>query len=131
MNNEIDLLTNPWHEVNRKRPLHVEWYQKSFYKDYSKEFALNPIGPGYSTYRDNYDVRKKANYNRYQELINKLANQSYGIVLDNDKLYVRKVIGGIMVNETKAKVIRKIVNLNKIRKFTLDEQLNYINNLFM
>lgn len=131
MNNEIDLLTNPWNEVNRKKPLHVEWYQKSFYKNYSKEFALNPLGPGYAIYRDNYDVHKKANYNRYKKLISKLANKSYGIVLDDDKLYVRKVVGGLLVDKTKAKVIRKIVNLNKIKKFTPDEQLNYINNLFM
>ncbi len=97
----------------KKKTIVVEWHSKNWLD-----------------HKGIFDRNKYQKYNSYKRLISALCKKSYGIVVSDDKLYVRKVVGGIMVDETRAKVIRKIVNINKIKKYSLQEQLSYIENLF-
>ena len=77
-----------------------------------------------------FDFKKYSAYNSNKRIINALAKKKYGVVLKDDTLYLKKVVGGLMVDETKAKTIKMSINLNVLKGKSLNEQLSYIENLF-
>jgi len=102
----------------RKGKMKGEYHQKSWYRDVT------------SWNTDNFDRQKYYAYNSQKQIINALAKKSYGIVLKDDILYLKKVVGGLMIDETKAKTIKKSIKLNVLKGKSLNEQLSYIENLF-
>jgi hypothetical protein len=102
----------------RKGVMQSEYYQKAWY------------GNGVYDYK-NFDSLKYAAYKSNKQIINALAKKNYGIVLKDDILYLKKVVGGLMVDETKAKTIKKSINLNVLKGKSLDDKISIIENLFI
>ena len=69
-------------------------------------------------------------YKTNNKLLNALAKKKYGVTIDESILTIKKVVGGLMVDETKAKTIKMSINLNVLKGKSLNEQLSYIKNLF-
>ena len=100
-------------EQEKKKLIVVEWHTKNWID-----------------HKGTFDSNKYKKYNTYKRLISALCKKSYGIVVLDDKMYLRKVVGGIINNGKKAIVIQKNVDLKKIKKYSLQEQLTFIDNLF-
>ena len=117
-------------ELNRKKPIHCEWYRKPWYKD-SNTWGDDGFIQGMSSFYNNtFDKKKFSAYKAKKDLINALSKQKYGIILENNHIHVKKVIGGKMVDGTKSKVKTIIVDLNKIKSNDITNQVKYIENLF-
>lgn len=90
-------------------------------------------GSVYQKSFEEYDQTDWARHKLYKtnnKLLNALAKKKYGVLLKDDTLYLKKVVGGLMVDETKAKTIKMSINLNVLKGKSLNEQLSYIENLF-
>ena len=96
----------------RKGVMQGSVYQKSFEEYDQTDWARHKV----------YKTNKK--------LLNTLAKRKYGTYIDESILTVKKVVGGLMVDETKAKTIKMSINLNVLKGKSLNEQLSYIENLF-
>ena len=79
---------------------------------------------------DQTDWARHKVYKTNKKLLNTLAKRKYGASIDESILTVKKVVGGLMVDETKAKTIKMSINLNVLKGKSLNEQLSYIENLF-
>lgn len=79
---------------------------------------------------DQTDWARHKVYKTNKKLLNTLAKRKYGAYIDESILTVKKVVGGLMVDETKAKTIKMSINLNVLKGKSLNEQLSYIENLF-
>ena len=79
---------------------------------------------------DQTDWARHKVYKTNNKLLNTLAKRKYGAYIDESILTVKKVVGGLMVDETKAKTIKMSINLNVLKGKSLNEQLSYIENLF-
>ena len=79
---------------------------------------------------DQTDWARHKVYNTNNKLLNALAKKKYGVTIDESILTIKKVLGGLMVDETKAKTIKMSINLNVLKGKSLNEQLSYIKNLF-
>ena len=97
----------------RKGKMQGSIYQKSF-DDY-----------------DSNDWAKHKNLKSRKEIINALAKKSYGLILVENILTIIKTIGGLLVDETKAKTIKKSINLNVLQGKSLDDKISIIENLFI
>ena len=97
----------------RKGKMQGTIYQKSF-NDY-----------------DSSDWAKHKNHKSRQKLINALAKKSYGLILVENMLTIKKTIGGLLVDETKAKTIKKSINLNVLQGKSLVDKISIIENLFI
>lgn len=100
-------------EEEKRKPLVVEWYRKSWTDN-----------------KGDFDRVKYQAYKAHNRLIAALSRKSYGIILDGNFLYIKRVLGGIMKNGKRAQLKEIVVNFNKIKQMPLQEQLNYIDNLF-
>ena len=103
----------------RKGVMQGEYYQKNWYRDIT---AWNT---------DTFDRQKYSAYKSNKQIINALAKKNYGIVLKDNILYLKKVVGGLMVDETKAKTIKKSINLNVLQGKSLNDKISIIENLFI
>lgn len=99
-------------EEEKRKPLVVEWYRKSWTDN-----------------KGDFDRVKYQAYKANNRLITALSRKSYGIILDGNFLYIKKVLGGIMKNGKRARLKEIVVNFNKIKSKPLKDQLNYIDNL--
>lgn len=99
-------------EEEKRKPLIVEWYRKSWTDN-----------------KGDFDRVKHQAYKAHNRLITALSRKSYGIILDGNFLYIKRVLGGIMKNGKRAQLKEIVVNLNKIKSKSLKEQLFYIDNL--
>ena len=79
---------------------------------------------------DQTDWARHKVYKTNKKLLNTLAIIKYGVYIDESILTVKKVVGGLMKDETKAKTIKMSINLNVLKGKSLNEQLSYIENLF-
>jgi hypothetical protein len=82
---------------------------------------------------DEYDQTDWARHKVYKtnkKLLNSLAKRKYGVSIDESILTIKKVVGGLMVDETKAKTIKKSINLNVLQGKSLDDKISIIENLF-
>ena len=79
---------------------------------------------------DQTDWARHKVYKTNNKLLNTLAKRKYGASIDESILNIKKVVGGLMVDETKAKTIKMSINLNVLKGKSLNEQLSYIENLF-
>jgi hypothetical protein len=102
-------------EQEKKRTYSGLWYQKNWYKDYDQYNALDPLGPGYSVNNQNFDSNKYRAYKKNSQIITALSKEKYGVVLKDNILYLKKVVGGLMIDETGK---------------SLNDQLSIIENLF-
>ena len=103
----------------RKGLMRGEYYQKNWYRDIT----------AWDT--DNFDWKKHSAYKSHRLLIKALAKKKYGIVLKDNILYLKKVVGGLLVDETKAKTIKKSINLNVLQGKSLVDKISIIENLFI
>jgi hypothetical protein len=99
-------------EYNQKKNITIEWFEKSWYNN------------------NQFDSAKYKAYNKYKRLFSALSKLKYGIVLKDDILYLKKVVGGVMIDESKAKTIKKSINMNVLQGKSLNDQLSIIENLF-
>lgn len=112
----------------KKGHLNVEYYQKAWYKDdYNPH---DPMDVWYNNKFPGYDWKKHKAYKAKSLIINALAKEKYGLVLKDDILYLKKVVGGLMVDETKARTLKAKVKLSDLKDKSLKEQLTIIENLF-
>lgn len=102
----------------RKGVMQAEYYQKNWYRDITQWNTSTFDREKYSAYKSN------------SRIINALAKEKYGIVLKDDILYLKKVVGGLMVDETKARTLKAKVKLSDLKNKSLKEQLTIIENLF-
>lgn len=100
-------------EEEKRKPLVVEWYRKNWTDN-----------------KGDFNRVKYQAYKVHNRLITALSRKSYGIILDGNFLYIKRVLGGIMKNGKRAQLKEIVVNFNKIKQMPLQEQLNYIDNLF-
>jgi hypothetical protein len=127
---KVEFHSENWNQEQKKKPIHCEWYRKPWYKDPLRCELGDPI-PGSNSYHDEtFDKRKYSAYKAKKRLLTKLCKLKYGLILDKNFIYVSKVIGGKMVDGTKAKVKTIVVNLNKINSTYIPDQVKYIENLF-
>ena len=75
-----------------------------------------------------WSVHRKTKSNK--KLIKNLCKKKYGVTIDLVNLTIKKVVGGLMVDETKAKTVIVQVDLEYLKNKSLDEQLTIIENLF-
>ena len=101
----------------RKGVMQAEYYQKAWYSDSVFDYK-------------NFDRKKHYEYKKNSRIINALAKEKYGLVLKDDILYLKKVVGGLMVDETKARTLKAKVKLSDLKDKSLKEQLTIIENLF-
>jgi hypothetical protein len=101
----------------RKGVMQGEYYQKAWYSDNVVDYK-------------NFDSKKYSAYKSNKGIINALAKEKYGIVLKDDILYLKKVVGGLMVDETKARTLKAKVKLSDLKNKSLKEQLTIVENLF-
>ena len=101
----------------RKGVLQGEYYRKPFYSD--NVFDSN-----------NFDKKKHYEYKKNSRIINAISKEKYGLILKDDILYVKKVVGGLMVDESKARTLKAKVKLSDLNNKSLKEQLTIIENLF-
>jgi len=99
-------------EEEKRKPIVVKWHRKSW-----------------TDINGNFDRVKYMAYKSHNRIITALSRKKYGVILSGNFLYIKKVVGGIMINGEKAKTIEIVVNFNKIRSKSLSEQLIYIDNL--
>ena len=112
----------------RKGVMQAEYYQKSWYKD-----DFNPhdqMDVWYNNKFPGYDWKKHKAYKLWSDIINPLAKEKYGLVLKDDILYLKKVVGGLMVDETKARTLKAKVKISNLKDKSLKEKLTIIENLF-
>jgi hypothetical protein len=79
---------------------------------------------------DQLDWARHKGYKTNKKLLNSLAKRKYGVSIDESILTIKKVVGGLMTDETKAKTIKKSINLNVLQGKSLNDQLSIIENLF-
>ncbi len=101
----------------RKGVLQGEYYQKPFYSDFVHDYK-------------NFDKHKHYQYKKNSRIINALAKEKYGVVLKDNILYLKKVVGGLMVDETKARTLKAKDKLSDLKNKSLKEQLTIVENLF-
>ena len=110
---KVEFHTKKWHEEQRKKPpINAEWYKKQW-----------------TDTEGNFDRYKYQSYKAHNRLLSALCRKKYGIILADNFIYIKKVIGGIMVDGTRARVKTIVVNFSKIKTKMLQDQLNYIDNL--
>ena len=80
---------------------------------------------------DQTDWAKHKVYKTNNKLLNSLAKMKYGVTIDESILNIKKVVGGLMVDETKAKTIKKSINLNVLKGKSLNDKISIIENLFI
>ena len=102
----------------RKGKMRGEYYEKAWF------------GDGIFDY-NNFDTKKHSAYKSNRLIIKALAKKKYGIVLKDNILYIKKVVGGLLVDETKAKTIKKSINLNVLQGKSLNDKISIIENLFI
>ena len=100
-------------EEEKRKPLVVEWYRKNWTDN-----------------KGDFDRVRYQAYKAHNRLITALSRKSYGIILDGNFFYIKRVSGGIMKNGKRAQLKEIVVNFNKIKSKSLKDQLNYIDNLF-
>ena len=96
----------------RKGVMQGTFYQKSFEEYNQTDWSRHKV------------------LNSNKKLINSLAKKSYGVTIESSILTIKKRIGGLMIDETKAKTIQKTINLNVLEGKSHKQQLSYIDNLF-
>jgi len=100
-------------EEEKRKPIVVEWHRKSW-----------------TDINGNFDRVKYMAYKSHNRIITALSRKKYGVILSGNFLYIKKVVGGIMVDETKARTLKAKVKLSDLKDKSLKEQLTIIENLF-
>jgi hypothetical protein len=100
-------------EEEKRKPIVVEWHRKSW-----------------TDINGKFDRVKYMAYKSHNRIITALSRKKYGVILSGNFLYIKKVVGGIMVDETKARTLKAKVKLSDLKDKSLKEQLTIIENLF-
>ena len=102
----------------RKGKMQGEYHEKAWFSDDIFDY-------------NGFDRKKHSAYKSNRLIIKALSRKKYGIVLKDNILYLKKVVGGLLVDETKAKTIKKSINLNVLQGKSLVDKISIIENLFI